>query len=433
VLAAISTGGAPDVSRWHVGAEWQRFHITFTMPTGPRDASAVLVLTAEKAPLPWILWLDAVKVESGSMPTDYQPADGPWIGVSLGNRIGLFHEGLTTPIGVGVQCPPDQVSGTRLRWVLSAGPNRTESGWIVPTDRVVRVATLPVSTLSQGWYRLDLELLDQSDRSLHRTHRTFGVIRPLVTGVETGKLGFRLDVPTRGPRSDRIARDIGLDIRAVGESETPRGGSNIDDRNIPSAGSTRPGQLASTPTSREVGRGHVGPPARCENERLAAWRIRELTQARATGQKSVWWPTAWDELQDDSGRWQPIAVALNVWFDVLRGSEPLRRLHLESIGREGAVFSRPDRTVAVVLGDPTGGRMTRIRVPLPAEHIRAFDLFGSPVTVGGGRDHLEVELPGPVVYLVAGPGLTRGRFALQLEDAAIATPTTTHPQSPRGY
>jgi hypothetical protein len=394
VSAGFSTGASAESNRWSVGPAWQRYHATFSNPTAGSAAAPSFVLAAEKAPEPWVLWVDAVKIEAGITPTAYQPSDCPLIGLSLGCPDHLFVEGQPVAISVGAQCPAGRVTGARLHWTLGNGEGRPGSGQLAIAAASTPPRSIHASPLPRGWYRISVELLARDGGLISRRQEVFAVIRPASAAGRGEAPAFEVWLPSRGPRHDALAKSIGVTVSM----------------------SLRTGQ----PTTVIAATLSSGP-----HRPLFAARIDELTRLRAKGCRTALWPTGWDELLDRRGHWQPAAVALNVWLDLLGGLTPLRSIRSKDNRVLIEVFSGADRSVAVALTDSNGPRKMRLDAPLPSNLVGAFEVFGAPLQVMRSGDHFQVDLTGGVIYLVAGAGLRRGRFALQLEDARIVAPVSS--------
>jgi len=338
-----------------------------------------------------------VKVEAGSSATPYRPADVPQIGVSLGRRRRLFIEREPVHIAMGARCPGDRAAGAAVRWTLAGGPNVAKHGKVSVARPVARDLTLNSDPLPRGRYRLALSLIDQAGRPLAHRIETLGVVRDL-SGRAGGR--FRVIVPPRGPRSDAVARQLGLMIAHPAPSS-----ARSDRVGVPL--STRPGPRSGV---------------------LA--RIDELTARHAAGKPAVTWPTAWEELLAPDECWEPAAVAVNTWIDLLGGLAHLRNIRLDGGAVIVDVFSSGTSHVAVVSTSDAEDRAARLDVPLSPTYVVAIDTYGARLPVTSGRDRFSVDLSPKVFYLAAGSSLTSGRFALQLEDARILrTATTSAPRS----
>ncbi len=392
LMATISNGQGDRANRWDLETRWRRFDCVFARSPKAGGPGPALILTAEKTGEPWALWIDSVKVEAGPAATAYRPADVPQIGVSLGRRQRLFLESEPVHVAVGVRCPASQASGAAVRWTLAGGPNVARHGRASVARSLARDLALHTRPLPRGRYRLVLKLIDQAGKPLTRRIETFGVVRNL-----SGRAGdgFSVVVPPRGPRSDAVARQIGLTIADPARASAPSDGVDVPL-------STRPGSGSAV---------------------LA--RIGELTAKHAAGKPAVIWSTAWEELLAPNGCWQPAAVAVNTWIDLLADLAHLRSIRLGGGAVVVEVFSSGTSHVAVVSTSSADDRVARLDVPLNPAYVVAMDAYGTRLPVTGGLDRFSVELSPKVFYLTAGSNLTSGRFALQLEEARLLRAATT--------
>ncbi len=405
LMAAASTGSSASLTRWQVGRRWQRFHQVFSLPSAEGSAPPSLLLATVQSPRPWVLWIDSLKVEAGTSPTGYRPAVVPLIGVSFSRRCLLFFEGRALRIAAGALCPRSYLPGARLQWTLTDGRTFSERRSLPLAALITRDLPIRAEPLARGAYRLDVGLVDRAGKPLARRSETFGVVREV---PQRGDGGFRLVVPSRGPRCDAIARQIGLTV------ETP------------TTTSPRSRPASRTSTTRQVRLLPSTGPLTDVSERIGA-----LTLAHAADQRTVHWPTAWAELMDGGACWRPMAVAVSTWLEFLAHASHVRRIRLGDGAVVLDVFSSPDRHVAIVAAtSSTSSRPSSRRapipleIPLPPKALTAYDLYGAryPTTDDGNR--LIVDLSGEAFYLVAGTSLTRGRFALQLGDAQLRAPTS---------
>jgi len=413
-VLTVTLSGAVRVEprRWRVERRWQRFDQAYTLSPARSDAPPELVISTVKAPEPWVLWIDSLKVEAGSSSTAYRPADVPLIGVSFDRRSGLFFEGHPVDIVVGARCPRGKCAGAELRWALFPGVKGPRRGSVPIGEAIGRHVPIHRGSLPPGRYRLDLELVGASGKALARRTEPFGVVRDL---SDLANQGLRLIVPSRGPRSDAMARRLGL---SIGDTTTT---SVSTAWRITSRPATEPRALRHSRS--------LPSPAR----RLAvATRIRDLTAARAAGARTVYWPAAWNELLDVNGRWGPVAVAVNTWTHLLADTTHLREIRLNGGTVTLDVFSGTARHLAMVstggartLAVGGDGSHTVLQAPLSPADVTVMDVYGRPLPMAGGENRFVVDLRAGPVYLVAGPNVTRGRFALQLEDARIVRPTST--------
>lgn len=383
VLAAISTGSAAQLSRFKVQQQWKRFSIAFK--TSRQTAPTPLILTPERATEPYLLWLDAVKLESGSAPTAYQPCRRPLVTLSVPTTSGLLYHQQLFEIKAGFRCDDSPVSQRTLRWQLGRAPSAERSGEVTITPQTTSPLVLWKGSLERGWYPCTAEWIDGITPLARPRPIEFGVVRPIAPRRQGAPAGFQVLVPPHGPRSDACARAIGLTV--LRESTTG---------------------LATTPSTA------TSPIPPSVDQTIASF-----TRRRAAGDPRAFWASAWNELLDDRGRWQPIAVATNVWLDLLDDTEPLRSIRCNTGHLRIEVFSRPDRTVAVVLPlQPVSGT-ERLLAHLPSPSVQAMDLLGSPIRIADHEGGLAVDLRAGVLYLVANTTLTRGRFALELERARV--------------
>jgi hypothetical protein len=91
-------------------------------------------------------------------------------------------------------------------------------------------------------------------------------------------------------------------------------------------------------------------------------------------------------------------------------------------GVEVHVFSGRSRSVAVLLRVRSTDKRRMLEIPLPAARIEAFDAYGSSVRLSQRNEGLVVDLVSGPIYLVAGPEISAGRFALQLRESTIVAP-----------
>ncbi|MBN1347431.1 MAG: hypothetical protein JXQ73_32375 [Phycisphaerae bacterium] len=411
LMAAVSTGRSVELNRWNVGPKWRRFHLSFALGGNDRSDPPRLILSAKSDVQAWVLWIDAVKVEVGASPTPYVPSEAAIVGVALGGQAGLFFERQPVTIIAGAQRGSSDVGGSALRWSLTTGLRTIESGSLPVIGPLVRDATIRTAPLPRGWYGLHLTLESASGHAIAEREEAFGVARDL-RGQDRA---FTLKIPSRGPRSDAVARRLGL---------------SIDD----GKGTSRPATTASTSPATVLL--EAGKQANARSAAVAVGRIGELTQQFTEGHRDVRWPSAWRELRDRSGRWGPVAVAVNTWLDIVGASRHLRRIRLADSPGTIDVFASPNRTAAVVCiphHQETDSRGTslcvRLAIPLGPDAMEAYDAFGGRVPLSGDADRATVDVSGGLIYLSARPTVSRGRFTLQLEEARVAPPTSS--ASPR--
>ena len=391
--------GASDA--WRVERKWRVYSRAFRMSARPVGGAPTLVLAVRGTREPRVVWLDAIKVELGASPTPYRPADSPAITAGFSRPSRLFFEREPVRIVVGARYASAVSSEVTLRWTLRGRGAVGEHGRVSLASPITRDVTIYAKVLPRGWHRCELELRDGGGRRLARRAETFAVVRNL---SDRPKAGFELVVPSRGPRHDTLAGWIGLAVDRAGPTSRP----------------TRP-----TTTRR------VRPPASRRDSFGASRGIRALTAMLADGIRSADWPTAWDELLDADGRWRAVTVAVNVWLDLFGSASHLRTFELAAGTVVVDVFNGASRDVAVVstaaerASERAGiGRVVSLDVPLPARHLAVMDVYGAVLPVTSGADRMVVDLSAGPVYVVAGPNLTRGRFALQLERSRVIATTT---------
>lgn len=399
LIASIAGRAQAEPSDWEVTPHWQRFELRFALPAGASSVPSELRLDARGALQPQIIWIDAVKVEAGNLATPYQPPDAPLIGTSVGPRASLLFERQPVRITAGVYCPAVSSRRVDLHWRLDNGSGQFKDGRAPLLDVVTQAIPVHDAPLPRGWYRLELTVGDRDGTPLAKRAITLGVARRLSEG---GPERFRLIVPSRGPRSDALARQMGLTV----------GNPNSTSTHLTSTSGPSGATQAATVLSRPL-------PTSQPMMRSATARIDELTRQHAAGVRAVRWPTAWDELVDSQDRWLSPAVAINVWLDLLTDCGHLRRISLDQDTVRIDVFSGRDRSVAFVMPQSKRGTRSRLEVPLPTARVAALDLQGVRLPMTGRDGWSVVGLGSEPFYLLAGPDVTRGRFALRLQDSRV--------------
>lgn len=398
-----------------LGPVWKHVRLSFPWAEGERGKSPRLKIEAESWDGTWLLWIDAIGVEAGERDRPYQPSKAPTVVSELETWDGLHFEDGPVTLGVGARGKEVGSQPDVLHWRIRGTTRGLAEGEIPLVEPILLTHTVHQKALPRGWYRATCRLVGPEEGVLAERARGFAVARPMPASSDDR---FRLRVPLCCPRRNVLAELLGISV-TKDEGDTDFDGAVLD-----------PGAPNDPTTSQASAREPLE-----QAMRVALHRVQELTAAAARDLRVAHWPLAWAELVDAYGRWQPVAVAVNVWLDSVGELAYARRLDADEGRLRIDVFSREDRHVAIVsvdgaarTGRPSRSRDTAWELPLQAGSVRVRDLFDGPVRLTRRDNAVRIGGPGEVFYIIAEPGLPLGRFVFGLVDMrAVPLESDTRP------